>query len=135
MKRRIDDDDVLLVQRPDDDDEFPGMWGLPAASCRDGEDLMAAARRIGDQKLGARLKIGRTLGSGSQNRESYIIRMTLLEAVLEDSAGGLQPSPPKVCRGACVTLYTAFRWGRASDLTASAAAGSLCSQLLLNIGD
>src|SRR5690606_2237065 len=28
---------VLLVQRPDDDEDLPGVWGLPAATLRDGE--------------------------------------------------------------------------------------------------
>ena len=28
---------ILLVLRPDDDESLPGVWGLPAASLREGE--------------------------------------------------------------------------------------------------
>ena len=34
---------VLLVRRPDDDDSLPGLWGLPAASLREGESERARA--------------------------------------------------------------------------------------------
>ena len=61
-----EDYDVLLVRRPSDDDEFPGMWGLPAATRRDGESELEAARRIAVQKLDMSVEIGATLGTGSQ---------------------------------------------------------------------
>ena len=63
-----DNSRVLVVRRPDDDDEFPGMWGLPAASCRDGETLEEAAHRVGVDKLGVRLTLTRELASGVQER-------------------------------------------------------------------
>ena len=131
VRRGSPDTDVLLVLRPEHDDEFPGMWGLPAASCRDGESEMEAARRIGTQKLGAPVEIRNTLGTGSQVRQSYVIEMTLLEAVLTGPLSGPSPTVGGVDQGRRETLYAAFRWGPASDLTVSAAGGSLCSRLLL----
>ncbi|MDA0770767.1 MAG: NUDIX hydrolase [Chloroflexi bacterium] len=125
------DSDLLLVRRPDDDDEFPGMWGLPAASCRDGEDEMEAAQRIATLKLGTRIEICATLGKGSQERPSYVIEMTLLEGFLTAGSPVRLPSGGTGSQSDGVTVYTAYRWGQATDLSNSAAGGSLCSQLLL----
>ena len=123
--------DVLLVRRPEGDDEFPGIWGLPAASCRDGESVMQAARRIGTQKLGTPVEIGKTLGTGSQERDAYLIEMTLVEAFPAGPFSGQSSLGGADGEADGVTMYTAFRWGRAADLTVSAKGGSLCSQLLL----
>ena len=131
IRKRDIDTDVLLVRRPDDDDEFPGIWGLPAASCRDGEGAMAAAQRIGVSKLGTQIEIGHEMGVGSQEREAYVIEMTLLEAFLADCSHITLPRKGAEGQLRGVTVYTAFRWGPPSDLSGSAAAGSLCSQLLL----
>jgi 8-oxo-dGTP diphosphatase len=122
---------VLLVRRPESDDEFPGMWGLPAASCQLGETLDVAARRIGLQKLGAEIELGRALGCGTQERAAYTIQMTLYEAWLEDS----EPHLPAPSEEGGVTIYTGWRWGEPSEIRESAKHGSLCSQLMLeNLG-
>lgn len=121
-------DKVLLVRRPDDDDEFAGMWGLPAASCAPGESLEMAAQRIGSQKLGASLTLGNVIGSGSQERPAYVIEMTLYEALIESSELQL----PASSGDEGMTIYTSWRWGEPSDVSASARGGSLCSQLLLD---
>lgn len=107
------------------------MWGLPAASCREGEGILDAANRIAVDKLGTRVELGRMLGEGTQEREAYEIKMTLLEAHLQgpDDDITLSSGPDHV--SSAVTMYTEFRWGLASDLKDSASGGSLCSQLLL----
>jgi ADP-ribose pyrophosphatase YjhB (NUDIX family) len=106
------------------------MWGLPAASCREGEAILDAAKRIAVQKLGVSVDFGSTLGEGSQEREAYEIKMTLLEAHLDsDDDITLPGGPGNGSRG--TTMYTEYRWGLASELNDSAAGGSLCSQLLL----
>ena len=125
---RDDPSKVLLVQRPEDDDEFAGMWGLPAASCRSDETAEKAALRIGMQKLGTHLTLGAVIGSGSQNRPSYTIEMTLYKASIEASELQL----PSQSGDEGVTIYTSWRWGAPSDSSSSARNGSLCSQLLLD---
>ena len=122
-----DNSKVLVVRRPDDDDEFPGMWGLPAASCWDGETLEEAAHRVGVDKLGVCLTLARELASGVQERNEYTIEMTLFEATLDS-----RPVLPLSTEGdAGVTLYADWRWGEPKELATSADSGSLCSRLLL----
>ncbi len=131
VRKHSGDSFVLLVRRPESDDEFPGMWGLPAASCREGEGVMEAAKRIAVQKLGTSVELGRTLGTGSQERESYVLKMNLLEAHLENSVDDITLPSGSDHVASSVTMYTDFRWGLASELNDSVAGGSLCSQLLL----
>jgi ADP-ribose pyrophosphatase YjhB (NUDIX family) len=122
--RRGEPRKVLLVRRPDDDEELPGIWGLPAASCRTGETLEAAARRIGPLKLGAGIVLGRQLASGKQVRARYILEMSLFSATLDQAA-------PSLRKGRAVTMYADWRWGDPRELADSARLGSLCSQLLM----
>ena len=119
---------VLLVRRPEDDEEFPGMWGLPATSLRNGETCEEVARRIGVQKLGAEVRVGGRVNSGEQDRNDYIMTMCLYSADLDGSVVALPGAP---AAGRDVTLYTGWRWGKPTELTDSARRGSLCSQLLL----
>ena len=120
--------DLVLVLRPEDDPEFPGMWGLPAASVRPGESPLQAARRVGDGKLGAPLAVGSLVGSGSQPRDDYTLHMSLFRATL---SGGPPALPAAVEDAGGVTLYAGWRWGRAEELLDAAREGSLCSRLLL----
>ena len=120
---------VLLVRRPDDDEEFPGMWGLPAASCRPGEAIQEAAQRIGVQKLGGGVKLGPRLGLGRQDRAGYTLAMSLYAATLDRACPNLAPAQG---RGREVTLYAAWRWGDPRELADSARQGSLCSRLLID---
>ncbi len=119
---------VLLVRRPGDDPEFPGMWGLPAASCRPGETPEAAARRIGTQKLGTPVDVGDRLALGRQERPGYTLEMSLYAARLGRPAPRLPGG--KGCGG--LTLYTDWRWADPSELADAAEIGSLCSRLLLD---
>ncbi len=119
---------VLLVRRPDDDDQLPGMWGLPAASCRAGESHEAAARRIGPQKLGAGITLGECLATGTQVRAGYTLEMSLYSATLDQAAPSL---PAGRETGRAATLYASWRWGDPSELAESARGGSLCCRLLL----
>ena len=124
---------VILVRRPVYDAEFPGMWGLPAASCRNGETPQQAAARVGVQKLGVPLALGDVLAQGEQTRPGYELKMTQFQARLVRQ----EPQLPSIDSEAGnpeamdSTLYTAWRWGEPSELYESAQKGSLCSQLLL----
>ncbi len=119
---------VLLVRRPDDDEELPGMWGLPAGSCRKGETFEAAARRIGPQKLGAGIILGERLAFGTQVRAQYTLEMSLYSATLAQAVPSL---PAGRETGRAITLYAAWRWGDPAELADSARRGSLCCRLLL----
>jgi ADP-ribose pyrophosphatase YjhB (NUDIX family) len=119
---------VLLVRRPDDDEELPGMWGLPAASCRAGETLEVTARRIGPLKLGVGIVLGKQLASGKQVRTRYILEMSLFSATLDQAAPSLPAGREK---GPVATMYADWRWGDPRELADSARRGSLCCQLLL----
>ena len=119
---------VLLVRRPDDDDDFPGAWGLPAATCIAPETLEDAARRIGQFKLGVDVQLGRVIGSGVQERDDYVIEMHLFEAWLD----GMDPKLAVDSEDSGLTYYASWRWGKSSDLVESACMGSLCSRVLLD---
>jgi ADP-ribose pyrophosphatase YjhB (NUDIX family) len=119
---------VLLVRRPDDDEELPGIWGLPAASCRTGESYEVAARRIGPQKLGAEITLGECLATSAQVRAGYTLEMSLYSATLDQVVPSL---PAGREAGQADTLYAAWRWGDPSELADSARRGSLCCRLLL----
>lgn len=117
---------VLVVQRPPDDEDLPNLWGLPAASLRDGEDWNDAVRRAGREKLGVELEVGHELRRGSLARRDYDLEMRLFEAQI------VSGEPHVRADVAGVTHYQAWRWGGAEDLVAAADRGSLCCQLYLN---
>ena len=121
---------VLLVRRPEDDEEFPGMWGLPAASHGFDETCEDVVRPIGVQKLGVEVTIGDRMASGRQERGGYVLTMCLYNASL-DGAVPVLPLAEIGTRG--VTQYTGWRWGEQWELEDSARRGSLCSQLLLDV--
>lgn len=103
------------------------MWGLPAVSLKPGEHEEEAARRVGWQKLGCRVRPLGLLGRGSQDRPAYRLEMAVYEAELEESTPRL---PPPRADGA--TYYVAWRWGRATDLREAAKQGSLCARVALD---
>ena len=109
--------EVLAIRRPDDDDELPGIWGLPAGTCRDRESSGDLVRRIGREKLSVDLVPLRVLASGSQVRETYSITMDLVECSMTGE--------PR-CRE--------WKWTPWSILEDGEAAGSLCCQLALRVG-
>ena len=116
--------DVLIVQRPADDEELPNMWGLPAASLRDGESWHDAVRRAGREKLGVELRVGDELNHGRLSRGRYELEMKLFGA--EIVAG--EPVAPQ--SDASVTQYQGWKWGGVNELQPGAEAGSLCCRLL-----
>ena len=107
-------DRILAVRRPDDDDELPGIWGLPAGTCRGSETVEDVIRRIGQDKLGVILHPVRRLESGSQLRSAYKLNMELWEATMADT-----PSRSE------------WRWTTFDLLEPGAAKGSLCCALAI----
>jgi ADP-ribose pyrophosphatase YjhB (NUDIX family) len=107
-------DSILAIRRADDDDELPGIWGLPAGSCRSQEAVEDVIVRIGREKLGVELKPERRLASGSQDRPGYFLYMELWEVSMAGT-----PNHPN------------WRWAPVEFLRPGAAAGSLCCELAL----
>ncbi len=115
---------ILMVRRPQTaDEELPGIWGLPAASLKQGETDRDAIQRIGRQKLGCELTFLRMIAQGRLQTPEYSLEMRLHQAQLN----GEPQLPSTVDEN--VTLYTEWRWGKPEELSDSAAKGSLCCQL------
>ena len=115
---------VLLVRRPDDDESLPGLWGLPAATTRDGESEEDALRRVGRDKLGVEVRPLRLLGEEEGERPGY--RIVMRDWTAEIASG--EPFVPQPGEG---TQYESWRWGDPSELGPAAGAGSLCARVLL----
>lgn len=107
-------DQILLVRRPDDDDELPGIWGLPAGTCRGTERTEDVIRRIGRDKLGVTLSAARQLSSGTQERPAYRLEMELWEATMEG-----------------IPTLSEWQWSGFDLLKPGAAKGSLCCTLAI----
>lgn len=125
---------ILLVRRPETPcEELPGLWGLPAATLKAGEDDSAAIFRLGRQKLDVVLTPRRLLAEGETERPGKKLAMRLYYATADG-----EPSMPVTPAGAAegakeagVTFYSAWRWGALEDLQPAAVQGSLCAQLAL----
>ena len=110
----FNEDQILAIRRPDDDDELPGIWGLPAGTCRSGETVEQVIERIGRDKLGATLALVRKIAFGTQDRPSYKLEMELWEASMHGTP-----------------TYREWKWGNVNLLAPGASRGSLCCQLAM----
>jgi ADP-ribose pyrophosphatase YjhB (NUDIX family) len=115
---------LLLVRRPDDDDSLPGLWGLPAASLKEGESEVEALRRAGRDKLGVELELLGPIGEDEADRGDHRIAM-------RDWAAAIAAGEPEVPQGGGDTQYVDWRWGEPRELADAARAGSLCARVLL----
>lgn len=107
---------VLLVRRPDDDESLPGVWGLPAASLREGESERDALLRAGRDKLGVQIEPLEPVGE---------------EGRMRDWRARIVEGEPSVPQGKDGTQYVELRWGEPAELAPAARAGSLCARALL----
>jgi ADP-ribose pyrophosphatase YjhB (NUDIX family) len=115
---------VLLVRRPEDDESLPGLWGLPAASLREGESEREALLRVGRDKLGVEVELLQPVGEEQADRRRHRIAMRDWRARI--LAG--EPAVPQAGEG---TQYVEWRWGDPVELTPAAQAGSVCARVLL----
>ena len=115
---------MLLVRRPDDDDSLPGLWGLPAASLREGEAEHDALLRVGREKLGVTVEPLRPIGEEEAERPGYRIAM-------RDWAARIAAGEPRVPQAGEGTQYVEWRWGDTAELAPAARAGSVCARVLL----
>ena len=115
---------TLLVRRPDDDDSLPGLWGLPAASLREGESEREALLRVGRDKLGVEVESLEPIGEDEAERADHRIEMRDWSARIAAGA----PAVPQAREG---TQYVEWRWGDPAELAPAARAGSVCARVLL----
>ena len=131
---------VVAVLRPlAPGDPLGGLWGLPAATARDGESEEEAAARVLSDKLGLqssadglmRINKGRRkAGGNSQSMTVYVMNWAKHSA--------LPISLPARSADAedTVTLYEDWRWAAPEELRDAASRGSLCTRLYLEwLGD
>ncbi|MSQ40699.1 MAG: NUDIX hydrolase [Dehalococcoidia bacterium] len=122
---------ILVVKRPEgSEEELPGIWGLPAATCRANERPKKAARRAARQKLGVSLRTLRPVAEGVHQRPQGPLAMTLFEAVPVEDTPTLPIASHQVDG---FTYYTEWRWAPLSILEEGAAQGSLCCALALGL--
>ena len=125
---RREDGLVLAVRRPDEPgEELPGVWGLPATTLREDESPEAGLRRLGGEKLSVELTPLRMLAQGEQERETYVLEMTVYEA----SLAGDPALPPRTTADDGVTHYDALNWLPEESFRGAADRGSLCCRLFL----
>ena len=117
----------LVVKRPEDPrDPLAGVWGLPAVTLRAGEDERAAAERVGRDKLGVTLRVGRKIGEKTGDRGDYMLRLSDYEAAVTHGTPSVPQDDP------AVTQYTESRFtDDPTVLTEAAGKGSLCAQVFL----
>jgi ADP-ribose pyrophosphatase YjhB (NUDIX family) len=115
---------VLLVRRPDDDESLPGVWGLPAASLREGESEREALLRAGRDKLGVELEPLRPIGVDEADRTDHRV-------VMRDWAARITAGEPAVPQAGEGTQYVEWHWGDPAELRPAARAGSACARVLL----
>jgi ADP-ribose pyrophosphatase YjhB (NUDIX family) len=111
---------VLLVRRPDGDESLPGVWGLPAASLREGESEREALLRAGRDKLGVEVEPLEPIGADRTPEQE------MCDWAVRIAAG--EPRVPQPGEG---TQYVEWRWGDPAELQPAARAGSLCARALL----
>jgi hypothetical protein len=105
----------LSVRRSDTDDELPGVWGLPAGSLREAENVQDLIARIGNEKLGVTLIPLRRISEGIQDRPNYRLEMELWEVLMDGT-----PTHPE------------WQWASMDLLQPGKDAGSLCCELAIN---
>lgn len=122
--------EFLCVKRADDDDSLPGVWGLPAASLREGEAQEDAVIRAAQDKLGVKVEIAQYTGDDSQDRGSYVLHLCEYEVKIFEGKPSTLNSDPTA------SSYAAVQWSSNPEILREAAdKGSSCSRIFLrNLG-
>ena len=126
---------VVAVLRPRvPDDPLGGLWGLPAATARDGETEDEAVLRVLRNKSGLRFPAENLtrINEGQRGDGANSQSMTVY-AMLWDTNSPLPISLPVVAVDSeeTVTLYEDWRWTTPEELHEAASLGSLCTRLYL----
>ena len=123
---------VVAVLRPEVfGDPLSGLWGLPAASLREGETPEDAVARVFRDKLGLEPPQGfMAINSDRQVRHGIKQSMTVY-AVSRDVGAALPITLPAPHVDPTVTMYRDWRWVEPEELREAAERGSLCTRLYL----
>ena len=125
---------VVAVLRPRvPDDPLGGLWGLPAATARDGESEDEAAARVLRDKLGLQVPPEGLTRINEGRREDGASSSQSMTVYALDWSGEspLPVSLPARSGAATVTLYEDWRWAAPEELREAARRGSLCTRLYL----
>ena len=126
---------VVAVLRPmAPDDPLGGLWGLPAATARDGESEDEAVSRVLRDKLGLQVPAGglTRINEGQRDDGANSQSMTVYGMLWgENSPLSISLPARPVDSGKPVTLYEDWRWVATEDLQEAARRGSLCTRLYL----
>lgn len=116
----------MAVRRSDDDESLPGVWGLAAASVRDGETKEDSVRRAAKDKLGVEVEVLKYTGDDTQERNDYVLHLSEYEVkILKGEPQALHVDPT-------VSNYAAVQWSKDPELLREAAErGSSCSRIFL----
>ena len=117
----------LVVKRPDDpSDDLAGVWGFPAVTLQLNESHQDAATRVGQQKLGVEVKLGKKIGDSTHDRGTYRLHLTDYEATITKG----EPKAPQ--SDISVTQYSECKYSSDPTILIPAAQkGSQCTQLFL----
>ncbi len=117
----------LAVKRPDDpSDDLAGVWGFPAVTLQEGESHEDAAARVGLQKLGVYIKLGKKIGDSTHDRGAYALLLTDYNAEITKGT----PVAPQ--SDTSVTQYSEYVYADDPTILIPAAKrGSQCTQLFL----
>ncbi len=131
---------VVAVLRPRvPDDPLGGLWGLPAATARDGESEVEAASRVLKDKLGLQLSSEGLTRINEGRRDDGVSSQSMTVFALDwDEKSALPISLPArpADSESKVTLYEDWRWAAPEELQEAAKQGSLCTRLYLEwLGD
>lgn len=122
-----EDGNFLIVKRPDDlNDQLAGVWGFPAVTLREGETELEGCQRTGITKLGIEVKVGKRIGSGNNERKTFMLYLTDYEAKI------LKGTPIVPQADTSVTQYDECKFTNDATLLHPAARkGSVCTKVFL----
>ena len=132
---------VVAVLRPDSpDDPLGGLWGLPAATARDGESEDKAVARVLTDKLGLQVPAGglERINEGRRDDDGVGSQSMTVYAMDWGENSPLPVSLPARSADSeeMVTFYEDWRWAAPEELREAARRGSLCTRLYLEwLGD
>ena len=130
---------VVAVLRPRvPDDPLGGLWGLPAATARDGESEDEAAARVLRDKLGLQVSSEGLTRINEGWRDDGDVEFAVDDGLCPRLVWRIAPArliafarPRFRGDSETVTLYEDWRWAAPEELREAAGRGSLCTRLYL----
>lgn len=113
-----DKGEVLFTKRSANKTSYPLAWSLPSHYAKDKESPADTVKRIGQNKLGVDLKIGKMINEGLSEREDFTLFMHDYEAVIVNGAPQLVSND-----------YTEIKWSDPEKQFASMSVMGDCCRL------